>query len=85
MENLRSSARASTPSLILRVKLRLLVRKMLRASCCVIVEVALTRRLLVMPETIARPIPIGSTPMWLRNRRSSTAIIAARISGGIWS
>jgi len=32
----------------------------------------------------ARAIPMGSTPIWERKRLSSTAIIAARISGGIW-
>jgi hypothetical protein len=32
-----------------------------------------------------RATPIGSTPMWLRKRLSSTAIIAARIVGGISS
>ena len=41
MLNLRSSASARIASLILRPKLRLLVRKMLRASCWVMVEVAL--------------------------------------------
>ena len=40
---------------------------------------------LTTADAIARPIPIGSTPMWLRKRRSSVEIIAARISGGIWS
>jgi len=73
------------PSLIFRVKLRLLVRKTLRASCWVIVEVALMRLLRVNADVMARPIPIGSTPIWLRKRRSSVEIIAARISGGIWS
>ena len=32
-----------------------------------------------------RATPIGSTPMWLRNLLSSTAIIAARMVGGISS
>jgi len=41
--NLRSSASASTASRALRVKERLLFRKTLRASCWVIVEVALAR------------------------------------------
>ena len=69
----------------LATKLRLLVRKMLRASCCVMVEVALTRRPFTMRRPIARPMPIGSTPIWLRKRRSSVEISAARISGGIRS
>ena len=38
MLNLRSSASASTASLTLRPKVRLLVRKMLRASCWVMVD-----------------------------------------------
>ena len=42
MLNFRSRAIARMASLNLRAKLRLLVRKMLRASCWVIVEVALT-------------------------------------------
>ena len=51
----------------------------------VIVDVALTRWFLTTAEPTARPRPSGSMPIWLRKRRSSTEIIAARISGGIWS
>ena len=36
-------------------------------------------------DPTARPRPIGSMPIWVRKRRSSVEIMAARISAGIWS
>ena len=83
--NLRSIASARITSLTLRTNVRLLVRKMLRASCWVMVDPPWRQLPLSTLTLIDRPMPIGSTPMWLRNRLSSTEIIAARISSGIWS
>ena len=66
--------------MILRPKVRLLVRKMLRASCWVMVEPPCAPAAALDTRTLTeRAMPIGSTPIWLRKRRSSTAIIAARI------
>ncbi len=85
MENLASSARASTPSRALRSIVRFELRKMLRASCWVIVDVA-RRRVPVVAETqVARANPMGSTPGCMSNRRSSTEIIASRMTCGISS
>ena len=85
MLNLRSSASASTPSRALRPKVRLLVKKMLRASCWVMVDPPCFQRPLSTRTLTDRAMPIGSTPKWLRKRLSSTEIIAARIVAGILS
>ena len=81
----RSSASASTHSLNLRPKVLVLVRKMLRASCWVMVDPPCTQRPRCTLTVTARMIPIGSTPGCERKRLSSIAIIAFFIEAGIWS
>jgi hypothetical protein len=80
-----SSASARIPSRTLRAKLRSFDRKMLRASCWVMVETPRTWSSSVQLTQMPRAMPIGSTPGWERKRRSSTATIALRMIGGISS
>jgi hypothetical protein len=74
--NRRSSTTASSASRSFRAIVFFGARKKFFASCWVIVEPPWTNRRCFRLATIARPIPMTSTPMWERNRWSSAAITA---------
>jgi hypothetical protein len=83
LENLLSRASDRIASRILRSNVRLLLRKMLRASCCVMVEPPWRQRPLCARTITERMMPTGSTPQCSRNRRSSTETSASFIGCGM--
>ena len=87
LDSVFSTRIASTASFTLRSSVRSLVpSSMLRATCCVMVEAPIGRRLrpiCIKSVNAARAIAPGSTPLWVQKFWSSAETKACLITSGI--